>query len=36
VSAVRDDAGPVSIHVHQSGYNENEREQEYRSASHND
>jgi hypothetical protein len=33
---IGDDAGPVSIHVHQSGHNENEREQEYRSDSHND
>jgi hypothetical protein len=33
---IGDDMGPVAIHVHQSGYNENEREQDYRSDSHND
>jgi hypothetical protein len=33
---IGDDVGPVAIHVHQSGYNENEREQDYRSDSHND
>jgi len=33
---IGDDVGPVAIHVNQSGYNENEREQEYRSDSHND
>src|SRR5689334_16089105 len=33
---IRDHLGPVAIHVNESGYNENEREQEYRSDSHND
>ncbi len=40
---IGDDLGPIAIHVYQSrynvyqsGYNENEREQEYRGDSHND
>jgi hypothetical protein len=33
---IGDDVGPVAIHVNQGGYNENEREQQYRSDSRND
>jgi len=33
---IRDHLGSVAIHINESGYSEDEREQEYRSDSHND